>query len=268
MMKTTMDFFCPYGDEKLKRVQSELLEMFTIINEIFKKNQIRFFLAYGSMLGAIRHQGFIPWDDDLDIAVYEEDYEKAVQLLRENLDDKYIVHDKLTDPIYWCSFSKIRLRNSKTTSHIWLNDNKYKYTGISIDIYACKKEKVSIFRKKKNKSKEKALFAVMKFSNQAKLLMKLKALFQTFIPLTIFIFFSILDKISKKEPAYLCDPSDLSAPMHIDSLFPLKETQFEGVNTLIPARPEAILTNLYGDYMAFPPVEKRITHYSSVEFLD
>ena len=92
-MKEETDFYASYGNEALEKVQSTLWEILLQVDSIFEKNNIRYFLSYGTLLGAVRHKGFIPWDDDLDICVFEEDYVKGIQLLREQLDHKYIVHD-------------------------------------------------------------------------------------------------------------------------------------------------------------------------------
>ena len=118
-MKEETDFYASYGNEALEKVQSTLWEILLQVDSIFEKNNIRYFLSYGTLLGAVRHKGFIPWDDDLDICVFEEDYVKGIQLLREQLDHKYIVHDEHTDAIYWCPFSKLRLKESETECVLW-----------------------------------------------------------------------------------------------------------------------------------------------------
>ena len=130
-MKEETDFYASYGNEALEKVQSTLWEILLQVDSIFEKNNIRYFLSYGTLLGAVRHKGFIPWDDDLDICVFEEDYVKGIQLLREQLDHKYIVHDEHTDAIYWCPFSKLRLKESETECVLWPEDNKLKFKSSS-----------------------------------------------------------------------------------------------------------------------------------------
>lgn len=268
MEHSDLDFTCPYGNEKLKRVQRELLELFKEIDALFKKNNIHYFLIYGTLLGAVRHQGFIPWDDDLDIAVFKEDYDRAMELLRKSLSDKYIVHDKLTDPVYWCDFSKIRYRNSTATNEIWLNDNKYKYKGVCLDIYRCWETPCSKYRKKQNRSKEHAKFALMNLSASKNLTSKTKALFKCFTPLFSYFYYYFLDIVSKKEMRYICDPADFSVPIKKEHLMPLREGLFEGISVPVPCDAEAVLTDRYGDFMKLPPKEQRLPHYSTVEFYD
>ena len=71
-----------YPKETLKKVQGRLLEMAKSICSILEKNDIPYMLAVGTLLGAVRHQGFIPWDDDFDIFIFDDVYEDAIKCLR------------------------------------------------------------------------------------------------------------------------------------------------------------------------------------------
>ncbi len=68
--------------EEIKEIQLALLDY---IDETCKKHDIPYFLSYGTMLGAIRHKGMIPWDDDIDISLYREDYERLLKILRKKI---------------------------------------------------------------------------------------------------------------------------------------------------------------------------------------
>ena len=70
-----------YTKEDIKVVQKELLKMGKAVCDILEKNQIPYFIALGTLLGAVRHQGFIPWDDDFDLFLFDNSYEKAINCL-------------------------------------------------------------------------------------------------------------------------------------------------------------------------------------------
>ena len=76
----------------VKDVQNVLIEMMKDIDELCRKNNIEYVLTGGSTLGAIRHGGFIPWDDDLDIAMMRDQYKKFIKVLKTQLSDKYVFH--------------------------------------------------------------------------------------------------------------------------------------------------------------------------------
>ncbi len=268
MTNQEIEFPCPFGKDKLKRIQFELVDLFKHINQIFIDNNIRFFIMYGSLLGAVRHQGFIPWDDDFDIAIHIEDYEKAVQLLREKLLEKYVVHDKLTDPIYWLPYSKVRYVNSEGEASIWTRGNAFKYRGISIDLFRIQEGEASTFHAKKYKYKSKAVIKYRKMPLYQSWIKKGQILISLLPSVIFYYFYKFLDKIAPKKRCYLCDPEILSVPLGLDTLFPVRKITFENVETFAPAKAEEVLTAQYGDYLTMPPVKKRVQHISSITFFD
>ena len=84
----------------LRKVQLVQLEIAKEIDRICKKNNIKYFLIGGSLLGAIRHQGFIPWDDDLDVGMLRDDYEKFLKVAGDELQEKYKIIDWKSDGDY------------------------------------------------------------------------------------------------------------------------------------------------------------------------
>lgn len=257
-MKEETDFYASYGNEALEKVQSTLWEILLQVDSIFEKNDIRYFLSYGTLLGAVRHKGFIPWDDDLDICVFEEDYVKGIQLLREQLDHKYIVHDEHTDAIYWCPFSKLRLKESETECVLWPEDNKLKFRGICLDVFRCWKVK----RSSKFYLKMEGYFEML---NKC---FRLKAGKRNILLPYYFImwsYYTLVNCFWGKEQ-WWCDPATLCAPVYTDDLLPLKKGEFNGKLFPIPNHPEKILRSKYGDFMSYPPLKDRTQHYSRVIF--
>ena len=96
-----------------KKIWAIELEILSVFDDICQKYNLRYFLTYGSLLGAVRHQGFIPWDDDLDVAMFRPDYEKLKTVIRDELKEPYFFQDAYSDSILF-SFSKIR--DSRTTA--------------------------------------------------------------------------------------------------------------------------------------------------------
>ena len=98
--------------ELLKKVQPELLAIALEIKRVCRENDISYFLACGSFLGAVRHQGFIPWDDDLDIGMLRADYEKFCRIAPKKLGKDYCFQTWYTDPMYHLPFGKVRRKHT------------------------------------------------------------------------------------------------------------------------------------------------------------
>ena len=113
--------------DKLHQVELEILDDFVSVCE---KHKLRYFLTGGTMLGAIRHKGFIPWDDDIDIGMPREDYDKFIKIGSEALGNKYTLDCFELNKKYYLPFAKIKKNN--TIFDEGLDDKNHK--GIFIDI--------------------------------------------------------------------------------------------------------------------------------------
>ena len=93
----------------LKRIQTINLEMLMEIDRICRKNNIKYSIMYGTLLGAVRHGGFIPWDDDCDVVFRRYEYEKFFEACKKDLDtDKFFLQDHRTDSGYLFGYGKLR----------------------------------------------------------------------------------------------------------------------------------------------------------------
>ena len=124
--------FVEVSGETLKRLQQVLCDMAADVIETCDENGIYYQLSGGTALGAVRHKGFIPWDDDIDINILSSDLQKLKKCIRKKYGDKYIFQT-YDDPDYGIIPSKIRLRNSVARGR---EDLHSKECGITIDLFA------------------------------------------------------------------------------------------------------------------------------------
>ena len=96
--------------EKMKRIWYTEISLLQELDRVCKKYGLRYFAEYGTLLGAVRHNGFIPWDDDIDVAMLRDDYEKLKKVAAEEFKAPYFFQDSYTDSMIW-AFSKLRDRN-------------------------------------------------------------------------------------------------------------------------------------------------------------
>jgi len=120
------------NDNTLRKVQLLQLDMAYFVKKICEENNIEYFLIAGTLLGSVRHKGFIPWDDDLDIGMLRKDYEKFIKIFNGFSGDKYHLQTWNTEKNYALPTAKIRLNNTK-----YIEQNSYNvniHHGVYIDI--------------------------------------------------------------------------------------------------------------------------------------
>ena len=143
-MTTDYDYSKIENYDELRNLQLVQLEMLDYVDKFCSENELKYSIAYGTILGAVRHGGFIPWDDDLDICMPREDYEKFISLWKDT--DKYLLQNHNTDLDFTQSFTKIR---KKGTAFVQKGDIGADYhKGIFIDIFPFDKVPDNAIRKK------------------------------------------------------------------------------------------------------------------------
>lgn len=123
-----------FTPDLLRKLQMVELDILLELDKICRKNHIDYFLCGGTLLGAVRHGGFIPWDDDVDVGFFRNDYERFCQVFQEQSDSsRYFLQTWKTDPHYYWNYGKIRRLG---TEYVRAGQEHMKYkTGISIDIF-------------------------------------------------------------------------------------------------------------------------------------
>lgn len=254
-------------NEKLKSLQLDILRKFI---KICSDNSLRYFALGGTVLGAIRHKGFIPWDDDIDVALPRKDYEIFLKIAQSQLPQKMFLQTFETDLYYPNCFAKIRISNTtfieKTVSEIDMNHGVY-MDIFPLDGYPKQKLKMKLFRIKEHifKISQSTAFLVTPSLKPGLFKRYIKNAFKVF-PYTKAV--KKLDKLYKKNPY---DSSEIVA--NFGGAWGIKEVmpkeifgkgiiaEFEGIEIIVPEKTSEYLTRLYGDYMTPPPPEKRIAHH-------
>ena len=245
----------------LRQCQLKELSILRIVADICDKNDIDYWLDGGSLLGAVRHGGFIPWDDDIDIAMLKEDAERFVKIAPSVLPDGLFLQTPGTDKI---DVPIIKIRDLNSFFIERGDDIMTDYAkGIYIDIFPFEAyPSVS--------SKCVKMFARGMSVAAGVIGQKRKITFGNIVENVYFRFKYLSLKLAwralmklKSTDRYIgnVSPTNGYGIAHLKgSVFPLSTVEFEGLTFKAPHNPNAYLTDLYGDYMKLPPEEQREAH--------
>ena len=111
----------PYKKEVLEHLHRVQIEMIQDLDRVCKKYEIPYFAAFGTALGAVRHQGFIPWDDDTDVGMLRKDYDRFLEIAEKELGDHYRVLTPEVDKRYACNVTKLQRKGTVFISHLSKN---------------------------------------------------------------------------------------------------------------------------------------------------
>ena len=270
--------FKKYTDDEIKHLQEvELMILKDVVN-LLDKHDLKYYMYGGSLLGTIRHKGFIPWDDDIDIIMFREDFDKALDILHNELPDKYdlIQMDYIEDCCDY--FAKISLKN--TTFGRWYTDYVDYDLGINIDIFSLDNIPNNDFLGKlHNKGYVFCYQFVINSCIRMDMYTKLSTTlhhavydFLNFIPINRKTWKKLLTKeitfFNNKKTERVTDCFNLGGymPYQRDDFEPAIKAQFEDFEVNIPKNYDKLLTQIYGDYMKIPPEEDR--YNAAPEILD
>lgn len=262
--------------EQLKAIKGYELELMDEIHRICNKYNINYSLFYGTLLGAIRHKGFIPWDDDIDIAMSETDYmifKKACEI--ELNKDLYFLQDKKTDPEFGNPFYA-KLRKNNTALVEFPNKDKIMHHGVWVDIFILKRfdGDLNKLRKKVKQAKiwrsKKSDFYSYKSKNfKGKIKCAMNFLRHPYtIQKSCKRLVKYVNKITLESGEYLFDPnSDDLVCFSLSDYNNTNMVPFEKHNYKCIKSFDQYLTKTYGNYMELPPVNKRISNHNFYKIL-
>lgn len=247
----------------LRKAQLRMLDILLEVDKIFRKHEIDYWLDGGTLLGAVRHGGFIPWDDDLDINVRKSEVPRIREILQSELPSNLCFQDVTTDWNYHMLICKVRDKNS-------VFDDPYsklmKERGIYIDLIPME-EVVSI--KLKYPIDFVYLRCIRGIHNYSPRFIEKFLGYLCYLPAIICTGICRLwTKLFHSHMWGHCYGWLSYNHIKEHDIFPLSEINFEGHKVKAPNNPDAFLTALFGDYMQVPPEEKRLTHRAPITFLD
>ena len=261
---------------KSEEIKPLLLDILLHIDSFCKKHGIRYYLSGGTALGAVRHHGFIPWDDDIDIMMFRDDYERFLTLYKDSDQGEYTLHSFGDNKRYLFPYAKID--NSQT---LLIEDlNQPSPFGINIDIFPIDNLPDSIERQKHIYHKAGFLKAVLslkqiKINKSRKPAKNILLACGRFLLLP-FSTYSIVKSLATLHRSFPCPESSYCgvvvwgygmSEVNEKKVFSgVLLTSFEGHQFPIPVGYDTYLHSLYGNYMELPPLEKRKTHHSSVAY--
>lgn len=252
--------------QEIKRIELDIL---TAVDIFCSLHSIQYYLSYGTLLGAQRHGGFIPWDDDIDIMMPRDDYSRFVEVFKH---EYYEVHS-LNDPSYFYPFAKVCDNRTKLVENTFIHSPM----GIYIDVFPIDGVSLNIKEREKQHRYLAFLNRLLKhkyspFNRKRTLIKKL------FLPIVkLFLLPWDCNDISKKMEMYAQRNSFHSSEIvgcviedseREDYFFPKEwlgsnnKLLFEGIPFIVPQNTVSYLKLLYGDYMKLPPVNERVGKHS------
>ena len=260
--------------DELKAIELEILKK---IHNICENENLRYSLIGGTLLGAVRHKGFIPWDDDIDIVMPRKDYETFIDYCVHNSTELpfYIVSSK-TNKNYGYLFAKAC---AKGTTIEEVHGNRYQCNlGVYVDIFPVDGLGVSFEEAKKTYAKTTFKRELLVASNWKEFFRsKTRAIYFEPIRYAFYLMSRLvnvnklinkIDEICKKKDfdsskyvGVVCGVYRRKEIMKKDVFAEYEKIEFEGLKVNALKNSKEYLSNIYGDYMKLPPKEKQFSHH-------
>lgn len=263
------------SDEQLEQLHKVLLMILDDLLMIAEQHGLKIILIGGTAIGALRHKGFIPWDDDIDIAMTRADYEKLAEVIRTEYSDKYSVSDARDEENYGRIIPKIRL---KGTAYRTVLERDLEDVGIRVDIFLIE----NVYNNPVLARLQGTMDMFMGFALSCRRLYKGRrqfrgiakgASFKAKCALGFLFSGASIEKWARwtdhwysicrdDHSAFVSVPTDgghfFKELTERENLCEICEAEFEGRKVFIPSNYDAYLTRIYGDYMKIPPKEKQL----------
>ena len=254
--------------------KKELIKMLDYFDSVCRKNNIKYSLIGGSMIGAIRHKGMIPWDDDIDIILDYNNYLLLLDAFKRETREDYKLYNYETSNSFFFPFSKMINTNTyavENTEHPSIDDY-----GLFIDIFTYNYTSNNCIFRGIHFKKIKAINSLLSLTNpnannisfKIKLLRKMKLFISNMIGTKLLhkIQSKIINKYNKrsKKTKYVVSnwpvygyKKEIQDSKNIEKYI---DINFDGINTMIYKEYDNILKTTFGEYMKMPPLDERINH--------
>ncbi len=260
-----------YKEKYKEKLKNDLLKIMDEIDRVCQIDCIEYFLSAGTLLGAKRHGGIIPWDDDIDIAMPRKDFEKFVNISYKKLSNDFSLDYSNTNSKYWLPFAKVRLNNTIFKEK---DVTKIDNLAIWVDVFPLDDNDGKNIKELKKRKKRIGYAYSFLYRKYASLITDYKGIkdktlyiISKIIPTNLII--NIRNNLMKKDNCkgynYFIN---FGSKYNVEKLvheksryFPAQYIDFECRKYKAPKDPDYVLKNVYGkDYMKLPPIEKRVTH--------
>jgi len=263
-----------YTQEQISKIQKLELKNLRVLDEVCKKIGVEYFVYGGTLIGAVRHKGFVPWDDDLDVAMSRQDYMKFIAQAPAHLPEEYYLQSPYTDKKTPYLYTKLRLKGTRCVEYI--HHRLDIEQGIYIDIYPIDcipdddDEYMDLYRRFQKLAR---LFVLRQCCfpsvEERTLKRRLKNIARfcascamKLIPHRLFIekMDALMTKHNGTKTVRMGNLSYISYNNLFFDPFPMEKGVFEGMEVNLPGGWHHHLTARYGDYMELPPEEERLGH--------
>lgn len=257
-------------DNKMKKIWAVELDLLNELLRVCRKHNIKVFAFAGTLLGAVRHKGFIPWDDDVDVCMLRGDYNKLLSIAENEFKHPYFFQTAETDKEYFIGYA--RLRNSNTTGIIKYNNSANYNNGIYIDVFVLDGYSENKGAVKRQLLKRNILDKMIgAYHTDLSKRTGIKRIGLSVLKKIDHLFFSyekllkIYDRNLARYTTSNCRVSLMTHPKlflehywcNINDFRYSASVLFEEIEITIPANYDGLLKNCYGNYLEFPPIEKR-----------
>jgi len=259
--------------EHLRQMQLIQLEMLLEVDRVCKKHNIKYCIIAGTLLGAVRHKGYIPWDDDADVAMLRPEYEKFCKVCEKELDtNRFYIQTHSNTPDYRWGYGKIR---RKDTEFVRKGQEHMTYpTGVFIDVFPLDNVPDHLFLRRGHNLVctviRKMLWSGVGAKSDKKTSMRLIYGIFSIIPVKfIFVLYERLMRISNKKSTQLVRILTFPTPdngyygYYRRWYVELSDIEFEGHSFPAPKDYDDYLTFKFGDYHEFPPLHQRKVHVAT-----
>lgn len=260
------EHFNPEGSN-LRKAQIRMTALLEFFDHFCKENHLVYWLDFGTLLGAARHGGFIPWDDDADVMMPIRDFKKLKKLMiGTQFDNDIVLQSHETDSGYYENWAVLRDLKSEYIQDSNIHNRRF-YRGLQIDIFPCSNHFAnplfSFCRHYQNRLINKPL---AEDNNISRTPINVKFFYFVF-HVCILPVCNLISKLFKHDYVRFCYGISFESKRYLKNIYPLRKIVFENKEFYAPGNTSAYLNDIYGDWKKIPDTDHIKTHNVQIRFL-